>query len=403
MPVFVYSGKGPEGAAVKGEIEAVNRGMATAMLRRQRIQIASIKTKPKALSIKIPGFGGKVTSKDIVVFTRQFSTMIESGLTLVAALDILASQTENKVFADAIQKIKKDVEGGDTYADALRKHPKIFDNLYVNMVEAGEIGGILDTVLSRLAGYLEKAASLQQKVKSALVYPASIVSVAVIVVVFLMIFVIPTFGEMFSQAGQKLPLPTFIVLEASRMTLNYGYFLIPPLILGFLGFRKYYATEQGRFTIDKLVLKAPVFGLLIQKISVARFSRTLGTLISSGVPIIDALRITARTSGNKVVERSILSTITSIKEGSTISAPLSEQKVFPPMVIRMIQVGEQSGALDAMLSKIADFYDEEVDATVGALTELLEPMLMVFLGVVVGFIVIAMYMPIFNMASTLGS
>lgn len=388
---------------MKGEIEAANRGIATAMLRRQRIQVTSIKTKPKELRIKIPGFSDRVSEKDIVVFTRQFATMIDSGLPLVGCLDILASQTENKIFAESILKIKRDVEGGETYAEALRKHPKVFDDLYVNMVEAGEIGGILDTILFRLAGYLEKSASLKKKVKSALVYPASIVGVAVLVVVFLMIFVIPTFGTMFKEAGQKLPLPTFIVLEASRLTLNYGYFLIPPLILSFFGFRKYYASEQGRRTIDALILKLPVFGLLMQKISVARFSRTLSTLISSGVPIIDALRITARTSGNKIVEGSILSTITSIKEGSTISSPLSEHKVFPPMVVRMIQVGEQSGALDAMLEKIADFYDEEVDATVGALTELLEPMLMVFLGVVVGFIVIAMYMPIFNMASTFGS
>ncbi|MBI3089507.1 MAG: type II secretion system F family protein [Candidatus Tectomicrobia bacterium] len=404
MATFVWTGRLGGGDVQTGEIEAASRTVATALLRRQRVAVQTLKPKTKPLNIKIPGLGGdKVTDHDIVILTRQFATMIDAGLPLVTILDILGKQSENKLLAGTILKIKADVEGGASYGDALRKFPQIFDNLYVNMVDAGETGGILDTILFRLSAYLEKNAALKKKIKSALVYPIAIVGVAVLVVVFLLIFVIPTFGKMFSDAGQKLPLPTAIVLGASDITMSYGYLVIPPIVGVVIAFKRYYKTKAGHRKIDGLTLKLPVFGLLLRKVAVSKFTRTLGTLISSGVPIIEALGITARIAGNLVVQEAIETTITSIKQGETISKPLGQTQIFPPMVIQMIQVGETSGALDTMLGKIADFYDEEVDSTVGALTELLEPMLMVFLGTVVGFIVVAMYLPIFNMASTLGS
>lgn len=401
MATYVWKGKSANGDAA-GEIEAESRTMATALLRRQRITVTTIKAKPKEIKLNLPGMGEKVTEKDIVVFTRQFATMIDAGLPLVTVLDILGKQTESKIFAETIVKVKVDVEGGASYFDALRKYPDVFDDLYINMVDAGETGGILDTIHFRLAAYLEKNAALKKKVKSALVYPIAIVAIAVLVVIFLLIFVIPTFGKMFSEAGQKLPLPTAIVLGASQLMMSHGYLLIPPLVLGVIAFKKFYGTQTGRRKIDALTLKLPVFGMLLRKVAVSKFTRTLGTLISSGVPIIYALGITARIAGNVIIQEAIEMTITSIKEGETISRPLAQTQVFPPMVVQMIEVGESSGALDSMLGKIADFYDDEVDNTVGALTELLEPMLMVFLGTVVGFIVVAMYLPIFNMASTMG-
>ncbi len=397
MPIFIYKTKTKTGEATR-EIEAETQDAAIAALRKQKIPFVSIKKKPKELSFG----GGNPTEKDVVIFTRQFATMIEAGLPLVQCLSILATQAENKKFAAAIADIKNRVEKGDTFADALRKHPKVFDSLYSNMVEAGEIGGILDTILKRLAAYIEKALALKGKVKSAMVYPAAIVSIAVIVIIFLMIFVIPSFASMFEGAGAALPLPTQIVMSASSYTKKYIVFVIPIAIGTGFAFKKFYATEKGKLMVDSFMLKVPVFGPLIQKVSVAKFTRTMGTLLASGVPIIQGLEITARTAGNKVVEGAVLSIIDEIKQGKTIAEPLEKRKIFPAMVVQMIGVGEAAGALDSMLNKIADFYDEEVDTAVEGLTSLMEPALMAFLGVVVGFIVVAMYLPIFKLASLAG-
>jgi len=328
--------------------------------------------------------------------------MIDAGLPLIQSLEILSVQQEHKQFKDIIREIREDVEGGSTFAGALKKHPSAFDDLYTNLVVAGEEGGILDNILLRLAGYIEKAEALKKKVKSAMVYPATIITVAVAVVMILMIFVIPVFESMFKGAGQTLPLPTLIVITISNIIKRYVFIVIPVLILLFYLFRRYHKTENGRAVIDRLLLKAPVFGPLLQKIAVARFSRTLGTLVSSGVPILDGLNIVSKASGNKSIETAILNARASIREGETIAEPLGRSGMFPPMVIQMISVGESTGALDSMLSKIADFYEEEVDVAVGNLTSLLEPLLMMFLGVVIGGVVIAMYLPIFQMAGAVG-
>lgn len=398
MPVFRYTGKTRAGATQRGEIEATNRASATAVLRQRQILVTAIRAKPKALELKLPGFGGKVTEQELVIFTRQFATMIEAGLPLVQCLDILARQATNKEFARVIGQVKTDVESGDSFADALRKHPAVYSDFFVNMVEAGEAGGILDTILARLATYMEKAAALKGQVKGALVYPAVIIAIALIVVVFLLLYVIPVFADMFASFGGTLPAPTRFVMFLSDLVRDYVLYAIPLVGLLVWLFKRFYKTEKGRLTVDTLVLKLPVFGVLIQKVAVAKFTRTLGTLVSSGVPIIDGLEITARTAGNKVVEGAVLSIISSIKEGQTIAEPLSRQAIFPPMVVQMIEVGENAGALDTMLNKIADFYDQEVDTAVAALTKLMEPMLMVFLGVVIGGMVVAMYLPIFKIA-----
>jgi type IV pilus assembly protein PilC len=328
--------------------------------------------------------------------------MIDAGLPLVQSLEILSSQQENKVFKNVIRQIKEDVEGGSTFAGALTKHPLAFNELYTNLVVAGEEGGILDNILTRLASYIEKSEALKKKVKSALIYPATIVGVAVIVVMILMIFVIPVFESMFKSAGQSLPLPTLIVLTMSKLIKKYVVIFIPAFVLLIYLFKKYYQTQNGRAVVDSLLLKLPVFGPLLKKIAVARFSRTLGTLVSSGVPILDGLSIVSRTSGNKTIETAILNARASIREGETIADPLGRSGIFPPMVIQMIAVGESTGALDSMLSKIAEFYEDEVDVAVANLTSLLEPFLMMFLGVVIGGVVIAMYLPIFNMANAIG-
>jgi type IV pilus assembly protein PilC len=343
-----------------------------------------------------------VKQRAIAVFTRQLATMIDAGLPLVQSLEILSSQQESKLFKNILKEIREDVEEGSTFAGALKKHPATFNELYTNLVVAGEEGGILDNILIRLANYIEKAEALKKKVKSALVYPATIVGVAVIVVMILMIFVIPVFEQMFKSAGQNLPLPTQIVLTTSRLIKNNVIFVIAGMGVLFFILRKYYQTASGRALVDRLLLKLPVFGPLLQKIAVARFSRTLGTLVSSGVPILDGLSIVSRTAGNKTIETAILNARASIREGETIAEPLGRSAIFPPMVIQMISVGESTGALDSMLSKIADFYEEEVDVAVGNLTSLLEPFLMMFLGVVIGGIVISMYLPIFKMASAVG-
>ena len=401
MPVFAYQGRTTQGSTA-GEIEAPDRTAAVAELRRKAILVTQIKEKaggPARAAGMRGRFGGKVKDKEMAIFTRQFSTMVDAGLPLVQCLTILAEQSESKTLRTVTSKVAGSVEAGSTLADALRRHPKTFDELYVNLVEVGEAGGILDTVLQRLSVYIEKAAALKRKVKSAMIYPLTIVGVAFIVVIFMLTFVIPTFAKMFAGMGADLPLPTLIVIRLSDFATRFWWLIIGAAIGIVVGIRAYYRTEGGRSLIDALVLKLPVFGTLIRKVSVARFTRTLGTLVSSGVPILEGLRITARTAGNRVVERAVLETRASVTAGKTLAEPLKASTVFPPMVVQMISVGEQTGALDAMLNKIADFYDDEVDTAVTALTALLEPMMIVFLGVVIGGLVIAMYLPIFRLVT----
>ena len=401
MPIYKWEGKAAKGVIKKGEMEAPNEAAIRISLRQQNIMPTKISPKGKEFKFSLP-FKKKVKQRSIAIFTRQLATMIDAGLPLVQSLEILSSQQEDKVFKEVIRGVREDVEAGSTFAGALKKHPVTFNELYTNLVVAGEEGGILDTILNRLCTYIEKAESLKKKVKSALVYPATIVGVAVIVVMILMLLVIPVFETMFKSAGQSLPLPTLITLGLSKLIQKYIFIIIPGLILCFYLFRKYYQTEKGKALFDMILLKLPVFGPLFQKIAVARFSRTLGTLVSSGVPILDGLNIVSKTSGNKTIETAIQNARASIREGETISEPLGRSGNFPPMVIQMISVGESTGALDSMLSKIADFYEEEVDVAVGNLTSLLEPLLMVFLGLVIGGVVISMYLPIFNMASAVG-
>jgi len=401
MPVFAYQGRTTQGSTA-GEIEAPDRTAAVAELRRKAILVTQIKEKaggPARAAGMRGRFGGKVKDKEMAIFTRQFSTMVDAGLPLVQCLTILAEQSESKTLRSVTSKVAGSVEAGSTLADALRRHPKTFDELYVNLVEVGEAGGILDTVLQRLSVYIEKAAALKRKVKSAMIYPLTIVGVAFIVVIFMLTFVIPTFAKMFAGMGADLPLPTLIVIRLSDFATGFWWLIIGSVIGIVVGIRAYYRTEGGRSLIDALVLKLPVFGTLIRKVSVARFTRSPGTLVSSGVPILEGLRITARTAGNRVVERAVLETRASVTAGKTLAEPLKASTVFPPMVVQMISVGEQTGALDAMLNKIADFYDDEVDTAVTALTALLEPMMIVFLGVVIGGLVIAMYLPIFRLVT----
>lgn len=401
MPIYKWEGKTGKGAIKKGEMEGPNEAAIRIHLRQQNIVPTKISTKGKEITFSLP-FKKKVKQRAVAIFTRQLATMIDAGLPLVQSLEILSSQQEDKVFKNIIREIREDVEGGSTFAGALKKHPVTFNELYTNLVVAGEEGGILDTILTRLANYIEKSEALKKKVKSALIYPATIVGVAVIVVAILMIFVIPVFENLFKSSGQTLPLPTLIVVTLSKLIKKYVVIFIPAMILLFFLLRKYYQTQNGKAVVDRLLLKLPVFGSLFRKIAVARFSRTLGTLVSSGVPILDGLSIVSRTSGNKTIETAILNARASIREGETIAEPLNRSGIFPPMVIQMISVGESTGALDSMLSKIADFYEEEVDIAVANLTSLLEPFLMIFLGVVIGGVVIAMYLPIFSMASAVG-
>jgi type IV pilus assembly protein PilC len=401
MATFVWTGRTKQGGIQKGEIAAGNKDEVIGLLRKQNILVTSVNQ--KSGGFKIPGFGGgSVSGKDIVIFTRQFSTMIDAGLPLVQCLEILSTQCENKLLQKTLVTVRQDVEGGATYADSLRKHPKVFDDLYANMVAAGEAGGILDTILNRLSKHMEKSMKLQKQIKSAMVYPGVIVSIAVLVITVLMVWVIPTFAKMFTDFGGELPIPTVIVIAASNFMQHYIILIVGVVVACFMGFKKFYKTPVGRKLVDTYLLKLPVIGDLIRKASVANFTRTLGTLITSGVPILDGLAIVAKTAGNKVVEEALLSVKQSISEGKTIAEPLKKTNVFPAMVVQMIGVGEQTGALDAMLEKIADFYDDEVDAAVTALTSLMEPALMVFLGISIGFIVIAMYLPIFKMASIVG-
>jgi type IV pilus assembly protein PilC len=398
MPTtFQWSGKTTRGTIESGEMVAASRDDVITQLRRKSITATAVTEKVAKKSL-LGGFGGKVSDKDIVVFTRQFSTMIDAGLPLVQALEILSEQVENKTLAKAIGIIKGDVESGSTYADALKKHPKIFSELYCNMVAAGEAGGILDTILNRLAAYIEKAMKLKKKVKGAMIYPAVVSTVAVLVIAVIMIFVVPTFSKMFVTLGGTLPLPTQIVITLSNFIAGIGGLIALGCIIGFFIFiRQASRTEKGKMVIDSILLKLPIFGILLRKVAVAKFTRTLGTLISSGVPILDGLDITAKTSGNKVIEYAVMGVRTAVSEGKTLEEPLTKAKVFPPMVTHMIAVGESTGALDAMLGKIADFYDDEVDNAVANLTAMMEPVLMVFLGTAIGFIVVAMYLPIFRL------
>lgn len=402
MPRFVWEGRTRGGSTMNGELDAPSEAFVIAQLRRQQIVPVRIKAKARDLSIKIPGFRTKVSRKDLAIFTRQFATMIDAGLPLVQCLDILGEQQENDAFKKIILKVKEDVEAGSTFADALKKHPKAFDELYVNLVAAGEVGGILDTILARLAAYIEKAMKLAKQIKGAMVYPSTIVAVALVVTIVLLLYVIPIFGQMFADFNQALPAPTVFVLGLSAFTQKYFLLILASVVVLILAIRWYYRQENGRRNIDRLLLRVPIFGSLIQRISVARFSRTLGTMVASGVPILESMDIVARSAGNKVIEEAIMKARTSISEGKTIAEPLADSKVFPPMVTQMVGVGEATGALDTMLNKIADFYDEEVDAAVAALTSLLEPMLMVFLGVVIGGLVVAMYLPIFKLAGVVG-
>ncbi|RME60382.1 MAG: type II secretion system F family protein [Candidatus Dadabacteria bacterium] len=406
MPIYVWEGVNASGKKVSGEMDAKDVQTVFNILRSRRItpNIKKIREKGKGLDkeITIPGFGPKVKTKDIVVFTRQFSTMVDAGLPIVQALGILAKQAQNKALKDVILSVKETVETGGTLADGLAKHPKVFDDLYVNMVVAGENGGILDIILERLAKQLEKTMKLKREVKTAMIYPAIVVSAAVIVTAILLIFVIPTFAELFADFGSALPLPTQVVINISNFVVANAVVLFGSLILGVFLFFRIIKTPKGQEIFHPLFLKLPIFGDIIRKVSVARFTRTLGTMISSGVPILDALQICCKTSGNKVVEKEVKEARVSIAEGKTMSDPLSESTVFPPMVVSMITVGESTGQLDAMLQKIADFYEEEVENAVNGMKQILEPLMILFLGVVIGGLVIAMYLPIFKLGSVVG-
>ncbi len=393
MPTFTYTARAVNGELKTSTIDAPSREEVVAQLRRQRMSVVKVDEETK----KVKTTRGSIKMRDIVIFTRQFSTMINAGLPLVQALDILAKQTENKVLSEVTRAVVFDVESGHTVADALAKHPNAFSDLYVNMVAAGEAGGILDTILMRLATFMEKNDALVRKVKGAMIYPGVIMSVAVIAICVLLIFVIPVFETMFGSVGLALPLPTRVVIGLSRFLKGYWYLIGGGIAGGFFMVKRYYATPGGKLQIDKALLKVPVLGDVLRKSAVSRFTRTLGTLISSGVSILDGLEITAKTAGNRVIQDAIMQSRASIAGGDTIAAPLQKSAVFPPMVISMIAVGEQTGGLDEMLSKIADFYDEEVDAAVGGLLSLLEPIMIVFLGIVVGGMVVAMYLPIFDM------
>jgi len=395
MPAFTYTARALNGDLRTATIDAPSRDEVVAQLRRQRLNVVKIDEAAQAANKKKSG--GKISMRDVVIFTRQFSTMINAGLPLVQALDILAKQSENKALKDVTRAVVFDVESGHTVADALRKHPRAFTDLYVNMVAAGEAGGILDTILMRLATFLEKNDALVRKVKGAMIYPGVIMSVAAIAIVVLLLFVIPVFEKMFESVGMPLPLPTRVVISMSRFLQSYWWLVIGGFMAAGWSLKKYYATSDGKLAIDKMLLKMPVLGDVLRKSAVSRFTRTLGTLIGSGVSILDGLEITAKTAGNRVIQDAIMESRASIAGGETISAPLQKSQVFPPMVISMIAVGEQTGGLDEMLSKIADFYDEEVDAAVSGLLSLMEPVMIVFLGVVVGGMVVAMYLPIFDM------
>jgi type IV pilus assembly protein PilC len=401
MPQYEYHGTSRTGQTVNGTRSAPNREALDAILRREQISATRIVEKGREIAIPKPKVAGRISAKELAIFTRQFSVMIDAGLPLVQCLEIMANQQENKGFARALAGVRSSVESGSSLANALRQYPKIFDDLYCNMVEAGETGGILDTILQRLAAHIEKAVKLASAVKSALIYPVAVMVIAGGVVFLLLWKVVPMFTMMFAQMDVKLPLPTLIVVHLSTLAGYAAPVLVVIIPVGFFSFRAYYGTPGGRMTVDTIVLKLPVLGNLMRKIAVARFTRTLGTLITSGVPMLEAMEITARTSGNAVIEKAIMNVRKAIETGRTIVDPLRETGVFPNMVVQMIGVGEQTGALDSMLQKVADFYEDEVDAAVGDLLSAMEPMIILFLGVVVGGIVISMYLPMFAMIGKL--
>ncbi len=400
MPVYTYRGTNRVGSSVSGEVTATSKAELQNILRRQ--QITATKMSEKGKEFNLPTFGAKVRPKELAVFTRQFSVMIDAGLPLVQCLEILAGQQENKLFQKVLTGTRSAVEGGATLSAAMRQFPKVFDALYVNMVEAGETGGILDTILQRLSQYIEKNVKLQRAVKSALVYPVGVLTVAAGVIILLLWKVVPIFATLFAGLGVGLPLPTRIVIGASNFIGSYfGLLILVGLVGLILAAKVWYGTPQGRYIIDASLLNAPVVGILLRKIAVARFTRTLGTLISSGVPILEGLDITAKTAGNAVVEKALMKVRKALEEGKSLTEPLRETEVFPGMVTQMIGVGEQTGAMDAMLQKIADFYEDEVDAAVKDLLTALEPVMIVFLGVVVGGVVISMYLPLFSLIGQL--
>jgi len=402
MPVFFWQAETKKGEAKKGEMEAADEAAVRGRLRRQGLKVEKVKQKPKDLFENIPFLQPKITEKDVVVFSRIFATMINAGLPLMQCLDILGGQEQNKTFSKVIRGMKDDIEAGSTLTDALRKYPKIFDQLFVNLVAAGESGGILDVILQRLSNYMEKAMKLKSKVKGAMTYPISVLGISFGVIALLLLKVIPVFQKMFEGMGSALPGPTQFLVDASAAAQSYFIYVVIGIAAFVYAFKMYYKTEKGTLTVDALVLKMPVFGPLLKKVAVAKFTRTLSTMMSSGVPIMEGLDIVSKTSGNKIIENAIIETRKSIGEGKTIAEPLMETDIFPPMVVQMIAVGEATGALDTMLSKIADFYDDEVDEAVNAMTALLEPFMMVFLGGVVGGMIIAMYLPIFKMAAVVG-
>jgi type IV pilus assembly protein PilC len=402
MPVFTYKGTNRSGSAVTGEMTATSKTELQTLLRRQ--QITPTKMSEKGKEFNLPTFGGGVKSKELAVFTRQFSVMIDAGLPLVQCLEILANQQDNKFFQKILTGTRASVEGGTTLSAAMKQYPKAFDPLYTNMVEAGETGGILDTILQRLSGYIEKSVKLKAAVKSALIYPVGVITIAGLVITLLLWKVVPIFATLFAGLGVDLPLPTKIVIAMSNFIGSiFGLLLLVALVGGIFGLKVWYGTDQGRFILDSIILKVPVLGILMRKIAVARFTRTLGTLISSGVPILESLDITAKTAGNAVVERALFKVRRALEEGKSLTEPLKESEVFPGMVTQMIAVGEQTGAMDAMLSKIADFYEDEVDAAVKDLLTALEPIMIVFLGVVVGGVVISMYLPLFSLIGKLSN
>ncbi|MCC6130375.1 MAG: type II secretion system F family protein [Acidobacteria bacterium] len=401
MAQFVWKGKTRQGAMTGGVLTAETKELAIQDLRRRQIEVASVKEKGKEFAIPKFGFGG-VSPKSLAIFTRQFSVMIDAGLPLVQCLEILGTQQEDKGFQKMILAVRQDVESGSSLADSLGKHPKAFDNLYVNMVAAGEAGGILDTILRRLSTYIEKSVKLKAQVKTAMIYPVAVLTVAGIVVAIILWKVIPTFASLFAALGAQLPLPTRIVIALSNFLANYIFFIVAFFVALSIAIQRYYQTYRGRRVIDGLLLKAPVLGDILRKIAVARFCQTLATLTSSGVPILDGLEITAKTAGNAIIEDAIMMVRKSVESGRTIAEPLAEAKVFPPMVVQMIGVGEQTGAIDAMLNKIAEFYEEEVDNAVNGLMKLMEPIMIALLGTIIGSIVVAMYMPMFSLLSKIG-
>ncbi len=400
--IYVWKGKNPKGKKIKGEMEAESRDQVRLSLERRKINVTNIKKKPKDIFENIEFFQPKVTEKDVIIFSRQFSTMIDAGLPLLQCLDILQSQQENPTFKKQLKKIKEAVESGETFADALKRYPKVFNELFVNMIAAGEAGGILDVILQRLSAYMEKMAKLKKQVKGAMTYPAITIVVAIIVVTIILVFVIPVFEDMFASMGSSLPGPTLMVVALSDFVITNFMYIFGGLFGTIFLLRRTYKTKKGRIMMDDLFLRLPVVGILIRKVAVAKFTRTTSTMISSGVSILEALDIVGKTSGNKIVEFAIQDVKVGIAEGRSMADPLLESGVFPSMVCSMIAVGESTGALDTMMEKIADFYDEEVDQAVKNLTDMIEPFMLVFLGVVVGGLVIAMYLPIFSMAGSIG-